>query len=67
MYVGQREVAILSSNQTNGLKYLGSEDATTCHIIILSNVQTEKTALAHLGRAMHWFVLGNLANISTGA
>ena len=54
MYVGQREVAILSSNQTNGLKYLGSEDATTCHIIILSNVQTEKTALAHLGRAYEY-------------
>ena len=48
VYVGQREVAFLDSNQDFGLNYLGSEDATTCHIIVLQNSRTKLTALAHL-------------------
>ena len=48
IYVGQREVAILDPNQSFGLKSLGSEDATTCHIIVMRNPQSGKCALAHL-------------------
>ena len=48
VYVGQREVAFLNTNQEFGLNYLGSEDATTCHIIVLQNSRTKLTALAHL-------------------
>ena len=48
VYVGQREVAYLNPNQDFGLNFLGSEDATTCHIIVLQNLRTKFTALAHL-------------------
>merc|ERR1711953_1479668 len=40
IYVGQREVAILNPNQNFGLQYIGSEDATTCHIITMRNPQS---------------------------
>ena len=48
IYVGQREVAILNPHQNFGLQYIGSEDATTCHIITMRNPQSGKCALAHL-------------------
>lgn len=51
VYVGQREVAVIdpsSMTKNHSLTYLGSEDATTCHIIILKNSKSGKTALAHL-------------------
>ena len=48
IYVGQREVAILNPNKLFGLKFIGSEDATTCHIIVMRNAQTGLCALAHL-------------------
>ena len=48
IYVGQREVAILNPGQNFGLRYIGSEDATTCHIITMRNPQSGKCALAHL-------------------
>lgn len=48
IYVGQREVAVMSPEQKSGLKFLGSEDATTCHIIVIINQKSRLTALAHL-------------------
>ena len=48
IYVGQREVVLMSPEHKSGLKFLGSEDATTCHIIVIINQQTRLTALAHL-------------------
>jgi len=48
VYVGQREAGIMTPKATHGLKYVGSEDATTCHIIIIRNQNSGKTALAHL-------------------
>jgi len=48
VYVGQREAGILSPNSSHGLKYVGSEDATTCHIVVFRQKNSGKTALVHL-------------------
>ena len=39
----------MTPKATHGLKYVGSEDATTCHIIVIRDQNSGKTALAHLG------------------
>ena len=46
LYVGQREMAICSKD--DDIDIIGSEDATTCHIIIVRDVVSNTTALAHL-------------------
>ena len=46
IYVGQREFAVLSQNDPHHFRWLGSDDATTCHLFILRNKSA--TALAHL-------------------
>ena len=46
VYVGQREVAVAGPNDR--VEMLGSEDATTCHIVILRDNNTNTTGLAHL-------------------
>ena len=46
LYVGQREVAVVAPG--DNVKMIGSEDATTCHIVILRDVHTGVTGLAHL-------------------
>ena len=50
VYVGQSEVGIIDPKNipNHGLTVLGSEDATTCHIVIFRHCSTGKTALAHL-------------------
>ena len=46
VYVGQREVAV--AGPEDRVEMLGSEDATTCHIVILRDSNTNTTGLAHL-------------------
>ena len=48
VYVGQREMAVASTD--DGVDILGSEDATTCHIVVLRDITNNKgvTGLAHL-------------------
>jgi len=46
LYVGQKEVAVVAPG--DNVKMIGSEDATTCHIVILRDVHTGVTGLAHL-------------------
>ena len=46
IYVGQREFAVLSRNDPHGFHLVGSDDATTCHILVLDNGSA--VALAHL-------------------
>jgi len=48
VYVGQREMAIVSSD--DDVDMLGSEDATTCHIVVLRDITDNRgvTGLAHL-------------------
>jgi len=46
LYVGQREVAVVAPGDNVNL--VGSEDATTCHIVILRDVNTGVTGVAHL-------------------
>jgi len=46
IYVGQKEAAILTPGDR--MDMLGSEDATTCHIVIVRDVETGVTGLAHL-------------------
>lgn len=48
VYVGQREAGILCPNSSHGLKFVGSEDATTCHIVVIREQNSGKTALIHL-------------------
>ena len=50
MYVGQREMAV--GARGDGLEILGSEDATTCHIVIMRDVSGEAgvTGVAHIDR-----------------
>ena len=37
-----------SPNSSHGLKFVGSEDATTCHIVVIREQSSGKTALIHL-------------------
>jgi len=48
LYVGQREMAVAACD--DNMDMLGSEDATTCHIVILRDVTTEAhvTGVAHI-------------------
>jgi len=46
IYVYQHEFAVLGKNDSNGFHLIGSDDATTCHILILDNQIS--IALAHL-------------------
>jgi len=48
LYVGQREMAVCSPD--DNIEILGSEDATTCHIVIFrdSNEQSSVTGIAHM-------------------
>ena len=50
MYVGQREMAV--GARGDGVEILGSEDATTCHIVIIRDVSGEAgvTGVAHIDR-----------------
>ena len=50
VYVGQREMAV--GARGDGLEILGSEDATTCHIVIIRDVSSEAgvTGVAHIDR-----------------
>jgi hypothetical protein len=40
----------MSPDRDHGLKYLGSEDATTCHLITLSHSTSKMVAVSHLDR-----------------
>ena len=46
LYVGQREVAVVAPG--DNVNMVGSEDATTCHVVILRDVHTGVTGVAHL-------------------
>ncbi|CAF3075326.1 unnamed protein product [Rotaria sp. Silwood2] len=46
IYVYQREFAVIAKNDRNGLHLIGSDNATTCHILVLDNQVA--IALAHL-------------------
>ena len=48
VYVGQREMVIVSND--DDLDIVGSEDATTCHIVILRDISDKRrvSGLAHL-------------------
>ena len=46
LYVGQREVGV--AGPEDSLELLGSEDATTCHIVILREVESGVTGVGHL-------------------
>ncbi|MEE6497562.1 hypothetical protein FKM82_002770 [Ascaphus truei] len=46
LYVQQRELAATTSNDRS-IAILGSEDATTCHIVILRHTGNGATCLAH--------------------
>ena len=50
VYVGQREMAV--SERGDWVEVLGSEDATTCHIVIIRDVSGEAgvTGVAHIDR-----------------
>ena len=49
LYVGQREMAVVAPG--DNVSMVGSEDATTCHIVIIRDVHTGVTGLAHLDSA----------------
>ena len=46
LYVGQREMAVIAPG--DNVNMFGSEDATTCHIVILRDKHTGVTGLAHI-------------------
>ncbi|KAL3876090.1 hypothetical protein ACJMK2_033971 [Sinanodonta woodiana] len=47
LYIGQREMAATSPSDDK-IKILGTDDATTCHIVILRHTGSCATAVAHL-------------------
>lgn len=47
VYVGEGEMAVGVSDDPN-VNYFGSEDATTCHVLVLRHRSTGATALAHI-------------------
>ncbi|KAK2146211.1 hypothetical protein LSH36_624g01074 [Paralvinella palmiformis] len=46
LYVNQREFAVVSQ-QNGNVRIIGSDDATTCHIVIIRHSGTGVTGLAH--------------------
>ncbi|XP_075035875.1 protein N-terminal asparagine amidohydrolase [Mixophyes fleayi] len=46
LYVQQRELAATTPNDSS-ISFLGSEDATTCHILVLRHTGSGATCLAH--------------------
>ncbi|XP_068100880.1 protein N-terminal asparagine amidohydrolase isoform X2 [Hyperolius riggenbachi] len=46
LYVQQRELAVTTPNDSS-ISVLGSEDATTCHIVVLRHTGSGATCLAH--------------------
>ena len=46
LYVGQREMAVIAP--VDNMNMIGSEDATTCHIVVIRDKHTGVTGLAHL-------------------
>lgn len=46
VYVGQKEAAVVAPGDR--IRMLGSEDATTCHIVVLRDTNTGVTGIAHL-------------------
>jgi hypothetical protein len=46
IYVHQREFAVVAKDDSNGFCFIGSDDATTCHILVLDNQAA--VALVHL-------------------
>ena len=50
VYVGQREMAVASAEDAAGVQLLGSEDATTCHVLVLRDTASRArvTGLAHV-------------------
>ena len=48
VYVGQREMAVASAEDAAGVELLGSEDATTCHVVVLRDAAAGVTGLAHI-------------------
>ena len=48
VYVGQREMAVASAEDAAGVQLLGSEDATTCHVVVLRDAAAGVTGLAHI-------------------
>lgn len=46
VYVGQRETAVVALG--DALSMIGSEDATTCHVVVLRDMASGVTGLAHL-------------------
>ncbi|CAF1046940.1 unnamed protein product [Rotaria sordida] len=49
IYIHQREFGVLAKNDPNGFYLIGSDNATTCHILVLDNQVA--VALAHLDGA----------------
>ena len=58
IYVTQREFAVLNSTDRHQFRYLGSDDATTCHIIVIDNQAA--VALAHLDGGQTRLTLDNI-------
>lgn len=52
LYVGQREFAVVPGYDDRVL-YVGSEDATTCHVVIFRHKQTASVAVAHFDGGKH--------------
>ena len=49
LFVAQKEYAVLSTNQNQGrFDWLASDDATTCHIMILKEPKTHTYGLMHI-------------------
>ena len=46
LYVGKREMPVIAPG--DNMNMIGSEDATTCHIVIIRDKHTGVTGLAHL-------------------
>lgn len=46
LYIGQREMAVVSP-EDEFVQVLGTDDATTCHIVILRHTASHVTGLAH--------------------
>lgn len=47
LYVTQKEYAVLSDNDEN-ISIMGTDDATTCHIVVIINRQQSTACLAHI-------------------
>ena len=66
LYVTQKEYVIVKKDDTH-ISWVGSDDATTCHVVVLVNQEESSVCVAHLDTARNSEELTRMVAASVGA